>query len=452
MLVTVNVGGCQLICKTGAQCNFASWLSVGYLVVLFDSTHNEMRQKISDAATNAAINTETAPFLLSPRGRDAARELTAMDLHERQTLTLLQELRQHFEPAEAGALLALARLRQRAVTKFPAADQLFFTADALEQATAWPIATKRAAWFAEQSPPGPILDLGCGIGGDLLALAQQRSVIGVDRDPVRLQFAAANAAVLGVADRVQLLQAEWPAALAAGTLPAASAAFADPARRVGNKRIFSLQQIEPPLRDLLALQVAVPNLGVKVMPGVDERELPANCGVEFISHGGICKEAVLWFHTLARHERWASSHVAGKWHTLTADDEAPPVGPLGPKCYLHEPDPAVIRASALGRLCTLLDAHLFDPQIAYLVSPTRQSHPLAQSFQIDEVHPFRLKLLNRRLQALAIGQIELKKRGFPVAPEELRPRLKLVPNGRSGVVLFTRQGDQRLMLIGRRMS
>ena len=200
-----------------------------------------MRKKIPHAANNAAINAETAPFLLSPRGRDAAGELAALDLHEQRTLALLQELRQQFQPAEAGALLTLARLRQRAATKFPAADQLFFTPDALEQATAWPIATKRAAWFAEQSPPGPILDLGCGIGGDLLALAQHRPVIGVDLDPVRLQFAAANAAVFGVADQVQLLQADWPAALREGTLPAASAAFADPARRVNNKRGAHLQ-------------------------------------------------------------------------------------------------------------------------------------------------------------------------------------------------------------------
>ena len=37
-------------------------------------------------------------------------------------------------------------------------------------------------------------DLGCGIGGDLLALAQRRPAIAYEVDPVCARFAAANAA------------------------------------------------------------------------------------------------------------------------------------------------------------------------------------------------------------------------------------------------------------------
>ncbi|MEZ4680440.1 MAG: hypothetical protein R2932_40105 [Caldilineaceae bacterium] len=193
-------------------------------------------------------------------------------------------------------------------------------------------------------------------------------------------------------------------------------------------------------------------MGVKIMPGVKDEELPPGCGVEFISHEGVCKEAVLWFNGLARHARWASVWGDDGWRQLAADDEAPSVGPLAAGYYLHEPDPAVIRASALGRVCTLIPAHLFDRQIAYLVSTVAHVHPLVQSFRIDEVHPFNIKLLNRRLQALGIGQVELKKRGFPVAPEELRPRLKLTPGGANAVIIFTRRGDERLMLIGQRLQ
>jgi SAM-dependent methyltransferase len=411
-----------------------------------------MSQQVQRSTQSEAINAATVPFLLSPAGRAAAAALRESDLQEQQTLPLLQTLRRDFSPAEAGALLALARLRQKADSKFPAADQLFFTPEALEQATAWPIAQHRAAWLAAQAPAGPILDLGCGIGGDLLALAQVRPVIGIDLDETRLQLAQANAAALGLADRIQLIQADWTALLRAGELPAAAAAFADPARRAEGRRIFSLHQIQPPLAALLALQQQIPALGIKVMPGVDNAELPAAGGVEFISHAGVCKEAVLWFGPLARHRRWASVATAAGWQEVAADAEPPPLGTIESGDYLHEPDPAVIRASALGRLCTLLDAHLFDPQIAYLIARVRRTHPLVQSFRIDEVHPFQLKLLNRRLQARSIGQVELKKRGFPVAPEEFRPRLKLTPGGGAGVVFFTRRGAERLMLIGTRVE
>lgn len=398
-----------------------------------------------------AIGLDMLDFLLSPPGRAAAAQLQHADLGERKQLALLTELRRVWGAQEAGALLALARLRQRAATKFPHADQLFFTAEALEQATAWPIATARAAWLDAYAPPGPVLDLGCGIGGDLLALAQRRPVMAIDLDPVRLRCAAANVATLGLADRVQLIQADWTQLLAEGALPNAAAAFADPARRVGQQRIFHLDQLQPPLTALLALQAQISALGVKVMPGVADREIPAGCGVEFISHAGVCKEAVLWFGPLAQRTRWASVHTAAGWLSLDTDLHPPPVGALPVPGYLHEPDGAVIRAHALGRLCTVLDAHLFDEQIAYLVSDQRRTHPLVQSFWIEEVHPFSLKLLNARLQARGVGQVELKKRGFPLAPEELRPRLALVRGGRDGVVIFTRRGDERLMLIGERL-
>jgi hypothetical protein len=105
-----------------------------------------------------------------------------------------------------------------------------------------------------------------------------------------------------------------------------------------------------------------------------------------------------------------------------------------------------------------LDAHLFDPQIAYLVGDTPQPHSLAQAFMVEEVHGFGLKLLNQRLQALGVARVELKKRGFPVEPEALRPRLKLANVGRAAVVILTRvardgkQEDEHIMLIGKRLE
>ncbi|MCB0122238.1 MAG: methyltransferase domain-containing protein [Caldilineaceae bacterium] len=399
-----------------------------------------------------AINETTISFLLTPAARSAAAALGEMALPEEQTFAILQQLRRDFDPSEAGALLALARLRQKAMTKFPDAAKLFLTAEALEQATAWPIAQKRAAWIATHAPDGPILDLGCGIGGDLLALAAQRPVIGIEIDPVRLQCARANVDALGLTERVQLIEADWPALLHAGKLPDAAAAFADPARRVDGRRIFSLYQVQPPLPALLALQQQIAALGIKVMPGVDDAELPAGCSVEFISHEGVCKEAVLWFGPLTTDQRRASVHTASGWITLADDGNAPPLGDLRVGLFLHEPDPAVIRAGAFAPLCEQLSAWLFDAQIAYLVSAVQQTSPLVQTFAVREVHDFSLRRLNQRLEALGVGAVELKKRGFPTEPESLRPRLKLQLGGRPLVVIFTRRGDQRLMILADRLS
>ena len=118
---------------------------------------------------------------------------------------------------------------------------------------------------------------------------------------------------------------------------------------------------------------------------------------------------------------------------------------------LHEPDPAVIRAGAFAELCRRLDAHLFDPQIAYLVGPADRTDPLVQSFRILELHPFGLKRLQARLTALGMARVELKKRGAPFAPETLRGRIKFPPGDRAGVVLFTRRGQDRLMILAERL-
>lgn len=388
------------------------------------------------------IDLETANFLLSPTGRAATQALHNANLSEADTLPLLTELRRHFPVVQAGALLTLARLRQRAAAKFPFAEQLFLTAEALEQATAWPVAEHRTAWLDRYAPPGCILDLGCGIGGDTLALAQRRPVIAFEQDSVRLRFAQANAEALGVEKQIEFRQADWTELLANGHLPTAAAAYADPSRRAAGKRIFSLYQMQPPLPTLLRLQQQIPAVAVKVMPGVQDAELPTHCGVEFISHAGVCKEAILWFGALAIQPRWASIHNATGWQSINASGTKPPLGLLQPGQFLHEPDPAVIRAGAFDELCQRLAAFLFNAEIAYLVSPHLKLDPLVQTFLIQEVHPFSLKVLNQRLQALSIREVELKKRGFPVEPEELRKRLKLPNRGRAGVVIFTQQANE----------
>ena len=90
--------------------------------------------------------------------------------------------------------------RRRGVAKFGAAAAgLFFTRDGLEQATRPHVAAHHAARLAA-SGAYRVVDLGCGIGTDAMAMLRTGlQVAAVDRDEQIADVARANLATLGSA-------------------------------------------------------------------------------------------------------------------------------------------------------------------------------------------------------------------------------------------------------------
>src|SRR5437773_2986917 len=111
------------------------------------------------------------------------------------TIGLLSRLRKDLSAERAHLVVEQIELRLRAREKFSRAGQMFFTRKGLEQATDEQIAACKTARF---SGGEPIADLCCGIGGDLIALAERGPTRGVDRDPAVAFLAAANVAAHGV--------------------------------------------------------------------------------------------------------------------------------------------------------------------------------------------------------------------------------------------------------------
>ncbi len=390
------------------------------------------------------MKVEIAAFLLSPTGRAALDELMAdrVALAQAGQLTTLSRLRRRFSSEEAAGLLEVATARQRATqqAKFSRAGEMFFTKSGLEQASGETIATYGAARFARYLPPGSqIADLGCGIGGDSLALARHFHVTGVDLDPARLLFAQANAAALGLADRFTTLQADLT------TLDPTpfEALFFDPARRTAEgRRIFSVEGYSPPLSIVKSWLAKTPNLAVKIAPGVNYAELDDyDCEVEIISEHGDVKEAVLWFggfrpmiSPLPRRR----ATLLPSADTLTDQPSQPSVESSEPLAYLYEPDGAVIRAGLVEGLAHQLNALKIDPTIAYLTASELAITPFAQAYRVIESLPFSLKKLNQRLNALGAGRVVVKKRGSPIEPQELERALKLKgPSSAEFIVVLT---------------
>src|SRR5687768_12083023 len=86
--------------------------------------------------------------LLSREGQAALAEAAKLDPTEASFLACFEQLRKRHAPALAKAALETALLRLKARDKFPAADRMYFTREALEQATSQPVARHRAKRFA----------------------------------------------------------------------------------------------------------------------------------------------------------------------------------------------------------------------------------------------------------------------------------------------------------------
>ncbi len=381
-------------------------------------------------------------WLLTDEGQAVlarAEEATAEGVEE---LAIQTELRRTVsdQPADrVAAALSQAELRRRGVAKFgDLAARMYFTPDGLEQATRLSVSTHRAGRL-QAAVTQTVIDLGCGIGGDLIAFARAGVLTaGVDLDPVRVAVAEANLAAHGVAGAVQVADATQ-----VDTTPF-DVAFADPARRSGKGRIFSVDDWTPPwsfVEGLLRRDACV-----KVAPGVPHALIPHGVEAEWVSDRGEVKEAALWSGRLATVARRATVIGEGGLATLTEeDDPGSDVGDVG--AYLYEPDGAVIRAGLVTAVAAGVNGRLVDRKIAYVTSEESFRTPFARSYRVVEELPYREKQLRAALRARGIGTLTIKKRGVDIVPEQLRRRLDLHGEGGATLVLTRRSGAGVALLV-----
>jgi hypothetical protein len=287
-----------------------------------------------------------------------------------------------------------------------------------------------------------LIDLGCGIGGDLIAAARAGIVCaGVDLDPLRVAMAEANLAALGLPGAVMVSDATT-----VDPTPF-DLAFADPARRTGAGRSFHVDDWTPPwewVQGLLARDACV-----KVAPGIPHDLIPTGVEAEWVSDGGEVKEAALWSGRTATAARRATVILDGGLATLDDEDDpgadAVGVRPIGG--FLYEPDGAVIRAGLVTAVAAGVGGALIDPKIAYVTSDAPFTTPFARGYRVLTELPYREKPLRAALRERGIGRITIKKRGVDVSPEQLRKRLALAGDDEATIVLTRVAGEGTCLLV-----
>lgn len=383
--------------------------------------------------------------LLSPEG---LRLLDSLPPYESaaDVVRMVSALRkQGHPPGLVATVLTQSKLRGKAATKFgPFASRMLFTEAGLEQATRLQVAARHAARFARAGLTR-VADLGCGIGGDAMAMAAlDLDVTAVDADEVTAAIASYNLAPFPNAT-VRQSRAED------AELTGQDAAYLDPARRTSGhantRRLSDPAEWSPSLDFVFGLAERMP-VGVKLGPGVDRALIPDGAEAQWISVDGQVVEVGVWTGPLARDGiRRAALVMHGDETTeLTggADSADEPAGDLGE--YLYEPDGAVIRARLIGDLARTLKARMLRHDIAYITADTLTRTPFADAFRVIEELPVKGSELRAALASRRIGTLEIKKRGADVDPAALRKRLRLRGEA-SATLVLTRIGARHVALL-----
>ncbi|MEL4358109.1 MULTISPECIES: class I SAM-dependent methyltransferase [unclassified Luteococcus] len=407
-------------------------------------------------------------LLHTPEG--AAALTAAMAEQDPDSLAAATRLRRGHPAELAAEALTQAALRRKARTKFgDDAARLFFTPDALEQATRPAV----AAWRAERLRAAGIrrvIDLGCGIGADSIAcLHAGIDVVAVELDPTTAEHARANLAAAAephnpstaaelVEARAEVIQGDAVALapeLLAGAGPE-TCVFIDPARRTEGGRTWKVEAFTPPWDFVLSLLDGPHSTVVKLGPGVPKQLLPDDVEALWVAVGNDVVECSLWRTPDARPVHGAvllqpfdrlGDRAAGRRIDAMAHEPLP-VGPVGR--YLVEPHGAVIRAGALDQIGP--ETWLLDPQVAYLSTNHPVTSPFATCFEVLEDLDFNPKLLKAWVREHRVGTLEIKKRAIDVDPAELRKKLQPKGPNSATLVLARTPDGARALVVARLVS
>ncbi|HMD53865.1 MAG TPA: hypothetical protein VKJ65_04880, partial [Phycisphaerae bacterium] len=267
--------------------------------------------------------------------------------------------------------------------------------------------------------PTAIIDYCCGIGGDMLALADVAPVLAVELSPIRALLAARNA--IHTTHR-------WPALVVQADVatqfsrPQPGVVFhIDPARRIGPKRSAEYSLMHPGPMVIQRVINVLQDGAVKLSPAADFSSLPDG-HLELISEDGVVVQAILWTGRMAQpmesgtHTATVLSRRRSAW-SLTGKPAA--VAILHePQQWVFEIDGAVLRAGLSVALCAALGIQPISADGGYATGPEAINHPALTGFKIFGSLPYSQRAVAAALRSKSSSAssgkravVEVKTRG-----------------------------------------
>jgi hypothetical protein len=369
--------------------------------------------------TVVAFGVADVAYLSSDAGDAALREVDGYRLTDRTRISDIASIRAAFGDRSA-VLVETVLLRRRAAGKVDDPSRWLFTDDALQQATAQPVARHRARRLTGAT----VHDVTCSVGAELAALRfSARDLVGSDIDPVRLAMARHNV------DDVPLCRADALRPVTRGAV-----VVADPGRRRSGRRRFDPLDYAPPLDRLLDTYRGR-HLVVKCAPGIDfgeVRRLGFDGEIEITSLRGSVREACLWSSGLTESGVRRRATVLDSAEQITdAEPDDCPVSAAGR--WIIDPDGAIVRAGLVRHYAARHGLWQLDPDIAYLSGGHVPDG--VRGFEVIDEIGYSDKRLRQALAVHDAGAVEILVRGVDVDPDALRNRLKLRGSQHLSVVI-----------------
>ena len=345
-------------------------------------------------------------------------------------------------------------------------EYILFTRQSLEQSTQWTVAQIHGHRY-KKIKSGKIADLGCGVGIDSWAIAQnithetKLTAYELQAEEATLathnlkKFSNVTVKNQNIFD-INFKQAEF------------EAIYVDPARRKNNKRILDPKQWTPPLDTVYEWLNYCPNIGIKIAPGTQYSHLHPDSETNWLSINGQLVEASMWFGKLKNHTGKTATVINTKQEKqplilkYTFDNNATNCQtqidvtkiPLQKNLYITQIDPAILRANGLSYIAKEINGKLISENISYLISNQENQNTKIQNIikqlKIIDYCQLKPKKIDQMLQTHDIGTIEIKKKGTDIIPDSFRKKIKLKGKNKATLIL-TRYQSKHIALLAQNL-
>lgn len=345
-------------------------------------------------------------------------------------------LRKHWSVEEISVAAELVDARERASGKLENADIILADSVGVQQASSTKIAHHKAIRFQTDDP---VYDLCCGIGSDLRALPNQ--TIGVDNDALRCWMAKQNSGKEIICEDVLSVN-----------IPSNALVHIDPSRRSSEKRLHSLDAMQPSIVEISTLVANCTGGCIKISPAMNAEDLedfPHPFELEYIEENGRVLQGVIWFGALALNVGQVTATSMTTHQSVTGIPNSPPFD-NSIRGWILEPNPALERARLHGNVGKEFGGAEPSPQLGLLCSTINPKSPWFTSFEVLETTSLRLDKVKKVLATLGCTRVEVKTRGKTVDPNQWQNELSTKSSGPLLTVFALRLGKKRIAVITRR--